>query len=327
MSQERLSVRKINEVLRLKWACGLSNRAIGRSCQISHSTVRGYLKRAEAAGLTWPLPEGLDEDSLYRLLFPEEVADRSATRVLPDWEQVHQELKKRNVTLRLLWTEYREDHPDGYGYSQYCDLYRRYARKLDPPMRQNHKAGEKLFVDYAGDTVPIIDPETGEVRQAQIFVATMGASSYTYAEAQPSQEMPHWIGGHARAHAFFGGVTQIIVPDNLTQGVKHACRYEPDLNPTYLEMAQHYGVAVIPARVRRPRDKAKVEVGVQVVERWILARLRNRTFFSLAGLNRAILQVAGRIEQPPHGTPGQIPETALRRTGPARPAPATANAL
>ena len=219
MSQERLSVRKINEVIRLKWSCGLSNRVIGRSCQISHSTVREYLKRAEAAGLTWPLPEGLDEDSLYRLLFPEKDADRSATRVLPDWEQIHRELKKRNVTLRLLWTEYREDHPDGYGYSQYCDLYRRYARKLDPPMRQNHKAGEKLFVDYAGDTVPIIDPETGEVRQAQIFVATMGASSYTYAEAQPSQEMPHWIGGHARAHAFFGGVTQIIVPDYVPRNI------------------------------------------------------------------------------------------------------------
>jgi transposase len=208
-------MRKISEALRLKWACGLSNRAIGRSCQISHSTVSEYLKRAEAAGLKWPLPEGLDEDSLYRLLFPENVADRPAMRVLPDWEQVHQELKKRNVTLRLLWTEYREAHPEGYGYSQYCDLYRRYAQKLDPPMRQNHKAGEKLFVDYAGDTVPITDPETGEVRQAQIFVATQGASSYTYAEAQPSQEMPHWIGGHVRAHVFFGGVTEIIVPDNL----------------------------------------------------------------------------------------------------------------
>ena len=327
MSQERLSMRKISEALRLKWACGLSNRAIGRSCQISHSTVREYLKRAEAAGLKWPLPDGLDEDSLYRLLFPEKVADRPAVQVLPDWEQVHQELKKRNVTLRLLWTEYREAHPEGYGYSQYCDLYRRYAQKLDPPMRQNHKAGEKLFVDYAGDTVPITDPETGEVRQAQIFVATMGASSYTYAEAQPSQEMPHWIGGHVRAQAFFGGVTEIIVPDNLTQGVKHACRYEPDLNPTYLEMAQHYGVAIIPARVRRPRDKAKVEVGVQVVERWILARLRNRTFFSLAELNGAICPIVGRAEQPPDAAPGQVPQTALRRTGPACFASAATNAL
>jgi transposase len=292
-------MRKISEALRLKWACGLSKRAIGRSCQISHSTVSKYLKRAEAAGLKWPLPEGLDEGSLYRLLFPEKGTDQQVMRVLPDWEKVHQELKKRSVTLRLLWTEYREAHPEGYGYSQYCELYRRYARKLDPPMRQKYKAGEKLFVDYAGDTVPITDPESGEVCQAQIFVATMGASSYTYAEAQLSQEMPHWIGGHVRAQAFFGGVTQIIVPDNLGQGVKRACRYEPDLNPTYLEMAQHYGVAVIPARVRRPRDKAKVEVGVQVVERWILARLRNRTFFSLAELNRAIVRLLEELNNRP----------------------------
>src|SRR4030066_778642 len=171
MSQERLSVRKINEVLRLKWSCGLSNRAIGRSCHISHSTVREYLKRAEAAGLKWPLPEGLGEESLYKLLYPEdEISPKQAARPLPVWEIVHQELKKRKVTLRLLWTEYREAHPNGYGYSQYCDLYRRYARKLDPPMRQTHKAGEKLFVDYAGSTVPIIDPETGEGRQAQISV-------------------------------------------------------------------------------------------------------------------------------------------------------------
>jgi transposase len=292
-------MRKISETLRLKWVCGLSNRAIGRSCQISHSTVSEYLKRAEAAGLRWPLPEGLDEDSLYRRLFPERVTEHPAVRALPDWEEVHRELKKRNVTLRLLWTEYREIHLEGYGYSQYCDLYRRYARKLDPPMRQNHKAGEKLFVDYAGDTVPITDPETGEVRQAQVFVATMGASSYTYAEAQPSQEMPHWIGGHIRAFMFFGGVTQIVVPDNLAQGVKRACRYEPDLNPTYLEMAQHYGVAVIPARVRRPRDKAKVEVGVQVVERWILARLRKRTFFSLGDLNGAIVRLLEELNNRP----------------------------
>ena len=296
MSQERLSMRKITEVLRLKWTCGLSNRAIARSCRISHSTVSEYLARAERAGLTWPLPETLDEDGLYRLLFPEEVqaADVPA-RPRPDWERVRKELKKRSVTRRLLWEEYREDHPDGYGYSQFCELYRRYVKKLDPPMRQNHKAGEKLFVDYAGDTVPITNPETGEVWQAQIFVAVQGASSYTYAEAQSSQEMLNWIGGHVRAQAFFGGVNQIIVPDNLKQGVKSPCWYDPDLNQTYLEMAQHYGLAVIPARVRKPRDKAKVEVAVQVVERWILARLRNRTFFSLAELNQAIRKLLAEL--------------------------------
>ncbi len=292
MTQERLSMRKIAEVLRLKWACNLTNREIGRSCSISHSTVSEYVKRAEAAGIKWPIPETLTEDELYQLLFPEKVqAANLAVKPLPDWEKVRKELKKRNVTLHLLWEEYRETYPFGYGYSQYCELYSGYVKKLDPPMRQNHKAGEKLFVDYAGDTIPIVNPETGEIRQVYLFVAVLGASSYTYTEAQVSQEMRHWIGGHVRTFAFMGGVPQIIVPDNLKQGVKSPCWYDPDLNQTYQWMAEHYGVAVIPARVRKPRDKAKVEVGVQVVERWIIARLRNRTFFSLGELNRAICPV------------------------------------
>jgi len=291
MSQERLSMRKINEILRLKKECHLSNRAIARSCQISHSTVGEYLKRAEAAGISWPLPEELSEEQLERLLNTEEEATGGAQKPMPDWKEVQGELKKRHVTLRLLWIEYREAYPDGYGYSQFCELYGQWVVRLDPPMRMVHKAGEKLFVDYAGDTVPITDPETGAVSQAQIFVAVMGASSYTFAEAQSNQTMPNWIGGHVRAFAYIGGLPQILVPDNLAQGVKKACRYEPDLNPTYQEMAEHYGLAVIPARVVRPRDKSKVEVGVQVVERWILARLRNRIFFSLAELNRAILKL------------------------------------
>jgi transposase len=290
MPQERLSMRKISEVLRLKWACGLSNRAIARGCHLSHSTVREYLRRAEAAGLSWPVPEELGEDEIYQRLFPGGPSTGKAGRVkaLPNWETVRTELKKHGVTLQLLWEEYQAEHPEGYKYSQFCELYRRYVQKLDPPMRQTHKVGEKLFVDYAGDTVPILDPESGEISQAAIFVAVQGASSYTYAEAQASQELVHWIGGHVRAMAFFGGVTQIIVPDNLKQGVKSPCWYDPDLNQTYLEMAQHYGIAVLPTRVRKPRDKAKVEVGVQVVERWILARLRNWTFFSLGELNGAI---------------------------------------
>jgi transposase len=301
MPQERLSMRKISEVLRLKWACGLSNRAIARSCHLSHSTVSEYLKRAQAAGLKWPLPEALGEDGLYLTLFPESTSltKDAAVKFLPDWEHIRKELKKRSVTLRLLWEEYRDEHPDGYGYSQFCELYRRYLKKLDPPMRQNHKAGEKLFVDYAGDTVPVIDPENGEVSQAQIFVAVQGASSYTYAEAQASQESPHWIGGHVRAMTYFGGATQIIVPDNLKQGVKSPCWYDPDLNQAYLEMAQYYGVAVLPTRVKKPRDKAKVEVGVQVVERWILARLRNCTFFSLSELNRAIRKLLEELNNRP----------------------------
>jgi transposase len=256
MSQERLSMRKIGEVLRLKWTCGLSNRAIARSCRISHSTVSEYRARAKQAGLKWPFPETLTEDDLYRLLFPEKAPEVPPhTKPLPDWEVVRKELKKRSVTLRLLWDEYREVHPDGYGYSQYCELYRRYLKKLDPSMRKNHKAGERLFVDYAGDTVPITNPETGEISQAQIFVAVQGASSYTYAEAQSSQEMTNWIGGHVRAQLFFGGCNQIIVPDNLKQGVKSPCWYDPELNQTYLDMAQHYGAVVLPARQGQSRGR------------------------------------------------------------------------
>ena len=184
MSQERLSVRNIQEVLRLKWECGLGIRAIARSCSISHSTVIEYVRRAEAAGLTWPLPKSLGEDDLFRLLFPKRPRSSSRVIPLPDWNQVHTELRRKSVTLRLLWIEYRDAHPDGYGYSQFCELYRRWAKCLNPSMRMRHKAGEKLFVDYAGQTVPVVIPATGEIRQAQIFVATLGASNYTYAEAQ-----------------------------------------------------------------------------------------------------------------------------------------------
>ena len=295
MAQERLTMRKIREVLRLKWECGLTNRAIARSCSISHSTVGEYVRRAEEAGLDWPLPADLDEDKLFELLFPQ--PSRPSSRVIPcsDWSLVHTELRKKSVTLRLLWVEYREAHPDGYGYSQFCALYRQWAKRLNPSMRLSHKGGEKVFVDYAGQTVPIIDPHTGEIRRAQIFIGVLGASNYTYAEAHWSQDLPNWTAAHVRMFAFFGGVPEIVVPDNLKAGVKHPCRYEPDLNPTYQDLAQHYGTAVIPARVRKPKDKAKAEVGVQVVERWILARLRNHTFFSLADLNQAIRELLDEL--------------------------------
>jgi transposase len=295
MSQERLTMRKIREVLRLKRECGLTNRAIARSCSISHSTVGEYLQRAEAAGLSWPLPVDLDEDALFQFLFPTPSHPSSKIIPCPDWPLIHTELRKKSVTLRLLWVEYREAHPDGYGYSQFCELYRRWAKRLKPSMRLSHKGGEKLFVDYAGQTVPVVDPHTGEIRQAQIFVAVLGASSYTYAEAHWRQDLANWTGAHVRAFAFIGGVPEIVVPDNLKAGVKHPCRYEPDLNPTYQNLAQHYGTAIIPARPRKPKDKAKVEVGVQVVERWILARLRNRTFFSLADLNQAIRELLDEL--------------------------------
>lgn len=299
MAQERLTMRKIAEVLRLKWECGLSNRAIARSCSISHSTVAEYLQRAQQAGLCCPLPADMGEDKLYELLFPKVVQSSSRVIPCPDWSLVHTELRKKSVTLRLLWVEYREAHPDGYGYSQFCALYREWAKCLKPSMRLSHKGGEKVFVDYAGQTVPLVDRHTGEVHEAQIFVGVLGASNYTYAEAQDSQDLFNWIGAHVRMFAFFGGAPEMVVPDNAKVGVKHPCRYEPDLNPTYHDLAQHYGTAVIPARVRKPKDKAKVEVGVQVVERWILARLRNHTFFSLSDLNRAIRELLDELNTRP----------------------------
>jgi transposase len=299
MAQERLTMRKIREVLRLKWECGLSNRAIARSCSISHSTAGEYLRRAQEAGLSWPLPEDLDEDRLFELLFPRSTDSSSSVIPCPDWSWVHRELRKKSVTLRLLWVEYREDHPSGYGYSQFCALYRRWAKRLHPSMRLDHKGGEKVFIDYAGQTVPVIDPQTGEVRQAQVFIGVLGASNYSYVEAHWSQELPNWINAHVRMFDFFGGAPAILVPDNLKAGVKHPCRYEPDLNPTYQDLAQHYGVAVLPTRVCKPRDKAKVEVGVQVVERWILARLRHRTFFGLADLNQALGDLLHELNRRP----------------------------
>jgi transposase len=284
-------MRKIREVLRLHHEAKLGNRAIGRSLRVSPSTVTECLRRADKAGLGWPLPEEMDDGTLERRLYPAPLTKSTADREEPHWATIHHELKARKeVTLMLLWEEYKAAHPQGYQYSWFCAHYAAWAGKLDVVMRQSHRAGEKLFVDYAGRTAQVIDPATGEVREAQVFVAVLGASSYTYAEATWTQGLADWIGAHVRAFAYLGGVPEIVVPDNLRSGVSRACRYEPDLNPTYAELAAHYGVAVIPARVRKPRDKAKAEVGVQVVERWILARLRHQRFFSLAELNQAIAQ-------------------------------------
>lgn len=299
MSQERLTMRKIREILRLHHDKQLSQRAIARACRVSHSTVKEYLTRSETAGLSWPLPEGLSEDDLYRKLYPEKTPAAAVEKKQPDWNSVKKELARKHVTLKLLWTEYREQHPEGYGYSQYCDLYRQWKQRLEPSMRQSHKAGEKLFVDYTGDKVQIIDPETGEIRLAEIFVGVMGHSNYTYAEAQFSQDLQSWVGGHIRMFAFLGGVPEVVVPDNLKAGVKAPNFYDPELNPTYQELAEHYGVAVLPARVRKPKDKAKVEVGVQVVERWIMARLRDEQFFSLAQLNQRIQELLRELNNRP----------------------------
>jgi transposase len=292
-------MRKIREVLRLKNESDISHRDIATSCSIARSTVADYLRRAKQAGLCWPLPDDLDDRALDERLFPPQPSIPSDQRPKPDWPKVHCELRRKSVTRFLLWQEYKAVHPVGIQYSQFCDLYSEWRECQDPVMRQVHKAGEKLFVDYAGQTVPVVDPRTGEIREAELFVAVLGASSYTYCEATWTQSLPDWISSHVRTFEFMGGVAEILVPDNLKAGVTSPHLYEPDLNPTYQDLARHYGVAVIPARVGRPKDKAKVEVGVQVAERQILAWLRNRTFFSLSELNRAISELLGELNTRP----------------------------
>jgi len=299
MPAERLTMRKIREVFRLKFDCELSNRKIAKSCHIARSTVAEYLFRFQQAAPGWPLPKDMDDIELEQLLYPPQPEAFASLRPLPDCNYIHSELRKKGVTLSLLWQEYKEQNPHGYKYSQFCHLYRQWAAKLDPVMRQEHRAGEKMFVDYAGQTVPVYDLHTNQMREAQIFVAVLGASNYTYAEATWSQSLPDWIGSHGRAFAFFGGVPKVVVPDNLKSAVNKSSFYDPDINPTYLDMANHYGTAVIPARVRKPKDKAKVEVAVQVVERWILAKLRNRKFFSLRQLNQAIAQLLEDLNNKP----------------------------
>ena len=291
-------MRKIREVLRLHYDAGLGIRAISRSLKASPSTVREYLGRAKLQGLSWPLPESLDDAGLLQRLYPTPAP--SSRRLLPpQWSQVHRELRGKGVTLALLWEEYKAAHPEGMQYSWFCAQYRAWAAKVDVVMRQEHRAGERLFVDYAGHTVAVVSRETGERREAQVFVAVLGASSYTYAEATWTQTLPDWVASHVRAFEFFGGSTELLIPDNLRSAVSRANRYEPDTHPTYHDLACHYAVAVLPARVKKPRDKAKAEVAVQVVERWVLAALRHRTFFSLAELNAAIAKLLERLNARP----------------------------
>jgi transposase len=288
MPRKRLSMRQVHEVLRLKWVVGRSERKIAQSLGLSRPTVAAYVRRAQAAGLSWPLPDGLDEATLEQRLFPPLSVRGASTPLVPDWSQMHHELKRKGVTWLLLWQEYKAAQPEGFQYSRFCQLYRAWASKLDLVMRQDHRAGEKLFVDYAGQGIPIVNRHSGEVHEAALFIAVLGASNYTYAEVTWTQRLPDWIDSHVRTFAALGGVPEVVVPDNLKAAVHRAHRYEPALNQTYAELAHHYGVAVIPARAARPRDKAKVEVGVQVVGRWIVARLRHHTFFALVEANAAI---------------------------------------
>ena len=290
MAAERLSMRTIREILRLKWEKHLPNKQIAASCNIARSTVRDYLFRASEAGLSWPLPSDLDDNVLEQMIFPAGPVSLAGKRGMPSPEYIRKELTRKSVTLRLLWLEYKQANPDGYQYSQFCLHYHQWLDKMDVSLRQTHRAGEKLFVDYAGDTIPVTDQLSGKTREAWLFVAVLGASCYTFAWASFSQDIPSWIGAHVQAFRFFGGVAEILVPDNLKSGVTKPCYYEPDINPTYQEMAGHYSTVVIPARVGKPKDKAKVESAVLIAERSILAALRNHTFFSITELNTAIAQ-------------------------------------
>lgn len=298
MPYGRLPMRRTREILRLKLEARLSNRQVGRATGVSCSTVSDTVTRFRASGMPWPLPAAVSDSALERRLYRPH-GEVATDEHQPDWDYVHRELKRPHMTLMLLWSEHKDSHPDGYQYSWYCERYRAWAAKLDPVMRQEHKAGERLFVDWAGDTIGVVDPDTGEIRAAYVFLAVLGASSYTYAEACFSQDTDAWLSAHSRAFTFIGGVPEILVPDNLKTGVKIPHRYEPEIARDYGDMAAHYGVAVIPARVRKPRDNAKVEAGVLHAYRHIFAPMRNRVFFSLSELNEAIATRVTLINERP----------------------------
>ena len=311
-------MRKINEILRLRFQ-GMSVADIATSVGVGRTTVYEYLARAEAAGVSWPLPEGVDEETLEQRLFPPPTAELAARRPLPEWREVHRDLKsKKHVTLRLVWLEWREANPDGWGYSQFCLRYQQWLAGQDVVMRLSYVAGERMFVDFSGDTTGWVDPDSGEVHTAEVFVAVLGCSGMLYAEATRGQDLASWVGAHMNAWAAFGGVTTLVVPDNLKSGVTKACYYDPEINPSYGELAAHYSTVVLPTRTYRPRDKAAVEAGVQVVERWVLAPLRNRRFFSLAELNEAIgAKVAEVNARPFRGEPASRAELFAELEAPA----------
>ncbi len=294
----RLSMRKISEILRQRYVFNHSYRQIANSLNISTSTISDYIGRAKAAGLTWPLPDGMTEEVLFSKLFLPTTTDNKK-RVQADWEQINKECHKKGMTLHLLWREYREQHPEGLGYSQFCFHYQQYKKTLNPVMRQCHKAGEKTFVDYAGMTMEWIEPSTGEIHTAQVFVGCLGASQRIFAEATASQKLPDWIASHIHMFEFFGGVTEMVIPDNLRSGVMKAHRYDPDINPNYQHLCEHYGTAVVPARIYTPKDKAKVENAVGIVERQLMAPLRHRTFTSLTEINVALKEGLKKLNSQP----------------------------
>jgi len=294
-------MRKIKEILRLRYEAGLSLRGVSQSLNIGYGTVVDYISRAEQANISWPINSSLDERDLGLLLFPTQPVTGQRRFTEPDFMGCFTDLKKSKlVTRHLLWQEYRQQHPkDGYSYAQFCHRFKEWQGKQKRSMRQIHIAGEKMFVDYTGPTMQVVNPDTGEYRTAQIFVAVLGASSYTFACAHWSQQLPDWLDAHVQALNYFGGIPEIIVPDNLLSAVTKTHRYQPDINASYLQLAEHYQTAIIPARPRKPKDKSKAEIGVQIVERWVMARLRHQSFFMLSSLNQAIRLLVDELNDKP----------------------------
>ncbi len=301
MPTKRILMKKLRQVLRLGLYAKIAIRAIHRSLKLSVGAIQKILSQAKTLGLTWDAVEKLDDIELANLFYPHSDNQPSDQFEQPDWQELHCELSRKGVTKHLLWEEYVQIYPNrSYSYSQYCFLYSEWAKTQKRSMRQVHKVGEKLFVDYAGQTMPIVSQATGEVDYAEIFVAVLGASNYIFAEATRSQKLIDWTGSHVRAFEFFGGVTELLIPDNLKSATTRACRYDPDINSAYQQLAEHYGTVIIPARPRKPKDKSKAEIGVQIIERWILARLRHHTFFSLNELNLCIQSLLEEVNNKPY---------------------------
>lgn len=282
---------KTKEILRLRWALERSVRETSRATGVSVGVVSKTENRAKHAELDWAAVEGLDDEQLERRLYGGPKHSRTPDRVMPNPAWMHTELRRPGVTLELLHLEYLRENPNGFRYTAFCDVYRRWRETAGLVMRQQHKAGEKAFIDYSGKRPHIIDPTTGEVIEVELFVAVLGASNLTYAEVTRTQTVADFVGSHVRAFAYFGGIPKITVPDQLRSAVRVPSRYEPTIARTYSELGRHYGTAIVPARPGKPRDKAKVEVGVQIAQRWILARLRNETFFSIGELNKRIAEL------------------------------------
>lgn len=293
----RISMIKIREIARLYLELNLGIRAIARSCNISTSTASIYVDRIKNLGATYKDISVLDDDALYELICPEE--ENKIKRIQPDFDYIFHELKKKHVTLQLLYEEYKRDNPDGYKRSQFYNLYRRWLKTKDPVMRFNHKPGERMFVDFSGEKPHYCDPTTGHRAEVELFVSVLGASSYTFAYAVPDQTKESLVKANVKALEYYGGSPLYIVPDNLKASVTKPCYYDPEINKAFLAMASHYNMAVMPTRVRRPKDKAKVESAVLQVERRIIAVLRNRTFLSIYELNEAILEEVNKLNRRP----------------------------